>query len=172
MKISLVVAMTPEHVIGKAGGLPWRLPADLRHFRKITMGRPVVMGRKTYESIGKPLEGRTNIVLTRQEGFEAPGCLVARSPQEALRRALESAAEAPDEVMVIGGGSVYAAFLPLAQRMYVTLVQDRIGGDTWFPDCDFEEWLEVERVDLLPDAKNPHAYSFTVLERRPAARDV
>ena len=151
MRISLVVAMTPERVIGKGGALPWRLPADMRHFRRLTMGHPVVMGRRTYESIGTPLPGRTNIVLSRDERFSLPGGFVARTPEQALnlaRAALASSgAEGPGEVMVIGGAAVYAVFLPQAVRLYVTLVDAHLEGDTSFPALEPEEWKQfVESI--------------------------
>lgn len=161
MKISLVVATDLDGVIGRDNRLPWRLPADLRHFKRTTLGKPVVMGRRTFESIGKPLVGRTNIVLTRDAAFAAEGVLVARSVDEALRLAAPAA-----EVMVIGGAAVYRAFLPRAERIYWTLVQERFEGDTRLPPFDPAVWSEVERVDAEPDAHNPYPYSFRVLERR------
>ena len=160
MKISLVVATDLDGVIGQDNRLPWRLPADLRHFRRLTLGKPVILGRRTFESIGKALAGRTNIVLSRAADFTAPGCLVARSAEEALRLAASS-----DEVMVIGGASIYREFLPRADRIFWTLVEDRFPGDTRFPPFDPEAWREVERVDHEADDLNPHRYSFRTLVR-------
>ncbi|UCE01882.1 MAG: dihydrofolate reductase [Candidatus Latescibacterota bacterium] len=171
MRVSLVVAMTPDRVIGKDGGLPWRMPADLRYFRRLTLGHPVIMGRKTWDSIGgKPLDGRTNIVLTRREGFRASGCIVAHTPDDALRAAAVSVQADDPEVMVLGGAAIYAAFLPRADRLYVTFVHADVTGDTRFPPLDFDTWHEVERADHAADEKNPYAYSFSVFERRSAAR--
>ena len=171
MRIALVVAMTPERVIGKDGRLPWRLPADMRHFRRLTMGHPVIMGRRTYESIGAPLQGRTNIVLSREEGLAVPGGLVARTSEQALALAraalVASGTEGPGEVMVIGGATVYEAFLPQAVRLYVTLVEAHLEGDTFFPILEPTDWLEVERSEHPADERNPHACAFLILERRP-----
>ena len=171
MKIALVVAMTPERVIGKDGRLPWRLPADLRHFRRLTLAHAVIMGRKTYESIGAPLEGRRNIIVTSRRDYVAAGCFVAHSPEEALELARADAGSdaRAAEVMVIGGATIYAAFLPRAERLYVTFVQARIAGDTWFPSLDLGGWQEVQHEDHPADERNPHAYTFAVFERRDAA---
>jgi dihydrofolate reductase len=173
MRLSLVVAMTPDRVIGRDGTLPWRLPADMRHFRRLTMGHPVVMGRRTYESIGSPLSGRTNIVLSRDPHLAVPGGAVARTPEQALalaRAALASSgSEGGDEVMVIGGAAVYEAFLPQASRIYVTLVHADLTGDTRFPTLEGEDWLETERSEHPADERNPYAYTFMLLERRPSS---
>lgn len=165
--LSIIVAMTPERVIGRDGDLPWRLPADLRHFRDVTMGHPIIMGRKTFESIGKALDGRLSIVLTRDTHFEAAGCTVARSPDEALRYAVRTSNLAidPKEIFIIGGASVYEAFLPRATRLYVTLVHAAIQGDTHFPEVDLGEWLQVSRDEHRADERNAHDYGFYVYER-------
>jgi dihydrofolate reductase len=163
MRLALIVAMTPDRVIGRDGTLPWRLPADLRRFKRLTLGHAVIMGRRTFASIGKPLFGRDNIVLTRQRDFAAPGCRVAHSAEEALELARTAAG-----VFVIGGAEVYAAFLPQAERIYLTLVQAPLPGDTRFPALVPEEWREVERSEQPADAENPHACTFLVLERRQA----
>ncbi len=194
MKVSLVVAMTPERVIGRDGTLPWRLPADLRHFKRLTLGHAVIMGRRTFESIGKPLTGRTNIVLSRQ-GFVALGCVVVRSVDAALaaaqtamtetrdaRPAAGDAASAPppanatrdqivpdpDEIMVIGGGEIYALFLPLAQKLYVTWVHEEIDGNTRFPALDTALWNEAQRIEQPADERNPVRMSFSLFVRRAA----
>ena len=190
MKVSLVVAMTPERVIGRDGALPWRLPADLRHFKHLTLGHAVIMGRRTFESIGKPLVGRTNIVLTRQPGFAAPGCVVARTVDDALAAARTAmtavrdtsfgeAASAgaagdpivpdPDEIMVIGGGEIYALFLPLAEKLYVTWVHDATEGDTRFPAFDPTRWTEAQRFEYPADERNPVRTTFSTFVRRAAA---
>ena len=160
MIISLVVAMAENRVIGKHNQLPWRLPADLKRFRAVTLGKPVLMGRKTYESIGKPLPGRTNVVVTHEAEFRAPGCVVVHTPEAALAAAGDS-----PEVMVIGGASFYRQMLPRADRLYLTVIHVRFEGDAFFPEFDPGGWREVERVRHEPDEKNPYPYSFITLER-------
>ena len=160
MKISIIVAMAQNRVIGRDNQLPWHLPADLRHFKATTMGKPIVMGRKTWESVGRPLPGRTNIVVTRDRDYTADGCVVVHTLDEAL-----AAATGHDEVMVIGGAEFYRQVLPEATTLYLTLIHDAIEGDAFFPELDESEWHEVERQDFEPDEKNPHAYSFIRLER-------
>lgn len=165
MTISLIAAMADNRVIGIDNTLPWHLPADLRHFKKITMGKPILMGRKTYESIGKPLPGRTNIIVTTDRGYQAPGCIVVHSIDEALGATQES-----EEVMVIGGASFYEQLLPRADRLYLTLIHADFAGDAYFPDIDPTQWREIGRTDGEPDETNPYRYSFVVLERkRPGA---
>ena len=142
MKISIIVAASANNVIGDEGQLPWSLPEDLQHFKAVTMGKPMVMGRATYESIGRTLPGRRTIILTRQRDFAAEGCEVAPSPAAAL----EAAGDA-EEVMIVGGGEIYRLFLPMAHRIYLTRVQAEINGDTTFPELDLDEWdvtLEAE----------------------------
>ncbi len=158
-RVSLIAAVASNGVIGRGNRLPWKLPADLRHFRSLTLGKPVIMGRKTFESLGRPLAERRNIVVTRQPSRLA-GCVVAHSCGEALRLA----AAAP-EVMVIGGADLYAQFLPAAERMYLTLVHQQFAGDARFPDYASTEWREVAREDRAADEQNPHDFSFVTLER-------
>ena len=160
MTISLVAATDLDGVIGVRGGLPWHLPADLRRFKRITMGKPLIMGRKTHESIGRVLPGRKNIVLTRQAGYEASGCAVVRSAPAAI-----DAARPAEEAMIIGGAAVYEAFLPLAGRFYLTLVRAHFEGDARFPDWNPLDWTERERTDHEADERNPHPYSFILLTR-------
>jgi len=160
MKLSLIVAMADNHVIGHNNRLPWHLPADLKHFRAITLGKPVLMGRKTWESIGRPLPGRTNIVITRNADYLAADCVVVHSLDEALRAAGSAA-----EVMVIGGAELYRQALPQADTLYLTLVHGEFDGDTRFPDWRPDDWRETARIDHGPDDRNPHAYSFITLER-------
>jgi dihydrofolate reductase len=155
-----VVAHDRRGVIGKDGGLPWRLPDDMRHVRKLTVGKPLIMGRRTFESIGRPLPDRTSIVLTRDPGFRCEGCLVARTTEEALRLA----GDAP-EVIVFGGAGVFAEFLPRADRIYLTEVDAEVSGDTYFPRLDPAEWREVARQTHAADARHPFAFSFVTLER-------
>ena len=160
MKLSVIVAMAANRVIGHANRLPWHLPADLKHFKATTLGKPVLMGRKTWESIGRPLPGRINIVITRDTAYEADGCVVVHSLDEAIRAAGETA-----EAMVIGGAELYRQALPLANKLYLTLVHGEFTGDTRFPQWRQDEWREIERVDHEPDESNLHAYSFLTLER-------
>jgi dihydrofolate reductase len=161
MRICLVVAMAANRVIGKDNGLPWRLPADLQHFKRITMGKPILMGRKTWESIGRPLPGRTSIVITRDAGYSAPGCVVVHS----IEAALQAAADCGDEAMVIGGAEFYRQVLPFTNTLYLTRIHADFEGDTLFPELDESEWRQVERSDCEPDVKNPYRYSFIRLDR-------
>ena len=160
MKISIVVAMAANRVIGRDNQLPWHLPADLQHFKQTTMGKPILMGRKTWESIGRPLPGRTNIVITRDENYEAPGCVVVHSIEAALQAAAKQ-----DEVMIIGGAEFYRQLLPRTNRIYLTRINEDFEGDILFPELISSEWQEVERVDCDADDKNPHSYSFIRLDR-------
>lgn len=160
MIISLIAAMDRRRLIGVENRLPWHLPADLRHFKQVTMGKPILMGRKTFGSLGRPLPGRHNIIVTREPGFVADGCTVVRSVDEAL-----AAGSRHPEVMVIGGASFYAQLLPRTQRMYFTLVDGEFEGDTFFPRYDPTQWREIERRDFDADEENPYPYSFVVLAR-------
>jgi dihydrofolate reductase len=162
VKISLILAMGNNRVIGRDNQLPWRLPADLAHFKTTTMGKPILMGRKTWESIGKSLSGRQNIVLTGQTGYQAEGATVATSIDDAI-----SLCESADELMIIGGATVYQAFLPRAQKIYLTLIDEDFDGDTFFPPLDEQEWHEEAREDHRANDKNPHGYSFRVLKKAP-----
>lgn len=155
MKISLIVAASANNVIGVDGGLPWRLPEDLRRFKQITMGKPMIMGRTTHESIGRALPGRTSIVITRQPNYVADGCIVVSSIEAAL-----DAAGDVDEVMVIGGGEVYRQFLPMSDRIYLTRVQAEVDGDTRFPELDMAEWT-VTSVEEFP-AGDGRALGFEI----------
>jgi dihydrofolate reductase len=161
VRIALIAALADNRVIGYKNRLPWRLSADLQHFKRVTMGKPVVMGRKTWESIGRPLPGRTNIVVTRDTGLRAEGCVVVHSVQQAL----EVAAGA-DEVMVMGGADLYAQVLPRADRLYLTEVAADVEGDVRFPDIDPNDWVEVQRERHPADENNEYDYTFVVLDRR------
>lgn len=158
--ISLVVAVAQNGVIGRDGGLPWRLSSDLKHFKALTMGRPIVMGRLTHESIGKALPGRQNIVITTDADYVAPGCDVVTSPEQAI-----AVAATQDEVMVIGGSHVYAAFLPLATRIHLTRVQAEVDGDAFFPELNPNEWQETSREEHAADDVNDFDYSYVTLDR-------
>lgn len=160
MKISIVVAMAANRVIGRDNQLPWHLPADLKHFKQTTMGKPILMGRKTWESIGRPLPGRTNIVITRDENYDAPGCVVVHSIEAAMQ-----AVEEQDEVMIIGGAEFYRQVLPRTDRIYLTRINEDFEGDTLFPELISSEWQEAGRVDCDADDNNPHSYSFITLDR-------
>lgn len=163
MILSLIAAVSDDNVIGKDGTLPWRLPDDLRHFHDLTMGHPVIMGRKTYESIPEkhqPLPGRTNIILTRH-GLEIPGCIVVRSMEEAIEQARSSM-----EVFVIGGAKVYRQALPFAQRLYLTRVYAQVTGDAFFPDVRWDEWREVSREEHAADVRHVYAFTFLTYERK------
>ena len=161
MKISIIVAMAGNRVIGIENRLPWQLPADLAHFKAVTMGKPILMGRKTYESIGRPLPGRTNIVVSRNMDFEAPGCLVVDSIEMALAEAQQEGAE---EIMIVGGAHFYKQMLAAADCIYLTQVRCEVEGDAHFPEIG-PEWKESSREDHQADANNDHDYSFLVLER-------
>lgn len=156
----MIVAMGSNRVIGAANALPWQLPADLKHFKRTTMGKSLIMGRKTYETIGRPLPGRKNIILTRDETFQAAGCFVVHSVEEALESANGG------EVMIIGGGQIYRQFLPIADRIYATLIDYDFEGDTFFPELSSESWRMVERSQSVIDEKTDMAYSFAIYERR------
>lgn len=160
MIISLIAAMGRNHVIGNKQALPWQLPADLKHFRATTLGKPLIMGRATMESIGKPLSDRINIVLTRDENFFHSGYIVVHSLEDAIRVAGHH-----EEIMVIGGASVFQQFLPYATRMYLTFIDENFEGDTEFPKFDTHEWKELERQEYAADEKNPHRYTFITLQK-------
>lgn len=165
MMISLVVAMARNQVIGRDNALPWgRLPEDLRRFRAITLGKPVLMGRKTFESIGRPLPGRTNLVLTRDPVWQAAGTVVVHSVDEALARARDSA-----ELAGIGGAEIYRLLLPLASVIHLTRIHADIAGDTLFPPLDQSHWRVLESRDFAADERNAHDMTFVTLERVPQA---
>jgi dihydrofolate reductase len=165
--VSLIAAVAANGVIGKDGGMPWRLSTDMRRFKALTMGKPVIMGRRTFESIGKPLAGRLNIVVTRQAAYRPEGAAVAASPEAALAMAKEAArAAGVDEVFVIGGGELYAATLPLADRLYITHVEATPSGDTRFPTIDPRAWAKVSDERFPAGEKDSAATAFTVYHRR------
>jgi dihydrofolate reductase len=161
MKISLIAAMASNRVIGNNNVMPWHLSADLKKFKQITMGSPILMGRKTYESIGKPLPGRTNIILSRNPEYQQHGCLVFNDIETAIKKACESAGE----IFVIGGADLYEATLPIADALYLTIINRAFQGDTFFPDIDLNDWSEVEREDIDDDPDAVFSYSFLKLEK-------
>ena len=152
-RVSLIAALAKNRVIGAGNALPWRLPEDLKHFKALTMGHPVIMGRKTFESIGKPLPGRRNIVVTRSKSFRAKGCEIVDSPEAVLRAVAGNA----DEVFVIGGAELYCAFLDHADRMYLTEIDRDVEGDVRFPNFDRDQWQEISR-DPVAGAALPCAF--------------
>jgi dihydrofolate reductase len=160
--ISLIVAASTNNVIGAQGELPWRLSDDLKRFKALTMGKPIVMGRKTWESIGRPLPGRQNIVITRQEGYVAEGCDVVDSPEAAIEAAGDAA-----EIMIIGGSHIYDAFLPRADRIYLTRVHAEVAGDASLPELPADEWRRDTTETHAADDDNDYETEFVVLNRVP-----
>jgi dihydrofolate reductase len=164
--IALVVAMGENRAIGRGGDLPWHLRSDMRYFRKITMGKPVLMGRRTFKSLPQILDGRLNVVLTRDLGFVAPDAVMAHSLKEGLEAARRSAERTgAEEIMIIGGEDVFREVLPQARRIYLTEVHASPHADTWFPTLDPNEWREISREAHEGGPKDDHAFSFVVLER-------
>lgn len=161
MKISLIAAVNRNGVIGKDGKMPWHLPADLKYFKSITMGKPIVMGRKTFASLNKPLPGRENIVLTRNESFAAEGCKTIHSIEEMLQHTADI-----EEIMIIGGAQLYQQMLPYADHIYMTRVDCLDEGDTWFPEFDPEGWEIGFYEAHETDEKNPCAYAFIRYDRQ------
>jgi dihydrofolate reductase len=166
MRVSLIAAVAANGVIGDGSGMPWRLSSDMKRFRALTMGKPVVVGRKTFETFGKPLPGRTNIVVTRQRDYRPEGVVIAASLDAALARAVEAAqAAGGDEVMVIGGGEIYAAAMARADRLYITDVAAEPSGSTHFPRIDPDLWQVVSREPVPAGDTDSAATVFTVYER-------
>ncbi|MDF2190162.1 dihydrofolate reductase [Paraflavitalea sp. CAU 1676] len=163
MQIALVVAAAENNVIGKNNQLLWRLPNDMKFFKNTTWGMPVIMGRKTFESLGKPLAGRTNIVITRQPDWKAEGAIVVSSLEKAIEAAAGTDAK---EANVIGGGEIYAQALPIAQRIYLTRVHTSLEGDTYFPAFDEQQWGLLSNLDFPADDKHAYPYSFQVWSKR------
>jgi len=157
----MIAAMANNRVIGKDNDMPWHMPADLKHFKSVTMGKPVIMGRKTFESIGRPLPGRKNVVITRNSQWHADGVEVVSSTEEALNVLSEA-----EEIMVIGGGNIYLQILPLATTLYLTFIDLEVEGDTQFPDWEkAANWQEVARESHAADEKNAHPYQFVTLKK-------
>lgn len=159
MIISLIAAMGKNRVIGKDNSLPWKLPEDMKRFKKLTLGKPVIMGRKTFESIGKPLPDRKNIILTKDKNYRAEGCIIAHSADNALK-----AAKTGKEIMIAGGEQIFREFLPKASRMYLTFIDKDFEGDAHFPKYNQAEWKETKREEH----QNDYSYSFVDLERTSA----
>jgi dihydrofolate reductase len=161
MKISLIVAMASNRAIGLNGQMPWHLSADLKRFKQITMGHPIIMGRLTFEAIGRPLPGRINIIVSRNPGYEIENCIVVDSVEAAISHGCQLA----DEVFIIGGATLYEATLPMADTLYITQINQDFEGDTFFPDIDLSDWTEVEREDVVGDTKVGFGYSFLKLQK-------
>lgn len=159
--ISFIWGQDSHGLIGHDNALPWRLPADMGWFKKNTMGKPILMGRKTYESIGRPLPGRSNLILSRQQDLQIEGCAVVHSLDEA-----RSAVPDADEIMVMGGAEIYALLFDQAERLYITAIDAEFEGDAWFPEFDPKPWREVFRESHQPDDKNAYPYTFSILERK------
>lgn len=160
MKLAIIVATDEQGLIGHNNDLPWKLSADLQYFRRVTIGKPLIMGRNTHESIGKALPGRKNIIVTKNNDYQAEDCIVVNTVSAALSDCGQA-----EEVMVVGGASLYEQLLPQADRLYLTLVHATLQGDTWFPKWSKEDWREVSREDHPADLKNEYPYSFIVYDR-------
>jgi len=160
MKISLIVAMASNRAIGLNNEMPWHLSADLKKFKQITMGSPILMGRKTYESIGRPLPGRTNIIISRNKTYQQADCLVFNSIENAI-----AACQQYDEIFVIGGATFYQAILPQADKLYLTEINKSFDADTFFPVINKDEWREMTREDIADDPSVDFSYSFISLEK-------
>jgi dihydrofolate reductase len=167
VKLSMIVAAAQNRVIGRDNALPWYLPNDLKYFKQTTLGKPIIMGRKTYESIGKPLPGRTNIVITRQTDYQPDGVKVVHSVAEA-RDLAESVCliDGQEEAMIMGGAEIYTLALPDADRLYLTEVHADVDGDAYFPEYDKTEWQEISREDFSAEGSNPYNYSFVVYDKK------
>ena len=161
MTISFVVAMSKNRVIGNKGTIPWDMPADFRYMRKITDGKPLIMGRKTHESIGKPLPNRKNIILTRDTSYKSEGCVVVHTQEDALKEASSF-----PEIIIFGGEGIYKMFLEKADKLYLTIIDTELEGDTFFPEYDKDEWKPIFHEKHNKDAENPYDYEFLTLERK------
>ena len=161
MKISLIVAMASNRVIGDNGAMPWHLSADLKKFKQITTGFPIIMGRKTYQSIGKPLPNRTNIIISGNPQYQPEGCVVFNNIDNALTHACQLA----EQVFIIGGSTLYQTLLPFVDTLYITQIHQEFSGDTWFPEFNSHDWAEVTREDIDDDASVPFNYSFLQLAK-------
>lgn len=165
--ISMIAAVARNNVIGRDGGMPWKLPSDMAFFKKTTMGKPIVMGRKQFETVGKPLPGRINIVVSRQEGYQPDGVLVFSDFEAALEHATRmAAADGGNEVMIIGGGEIYRMGLPYAQRLYITHIAAEPEGDTYFPDVDWSDWEKAETPQIVPGPGDSAQFSVCIYQHK------
>lgn len=165
VRLSILVAMAKNRVIGRNNQLPWHLPADLKHFKLLTMGQTIVMGRKTYESIGRPLPGRENIIITRQTGYKVPGATVVNSLQDAILKCEESST-INSENFIIGGEKLYWQTLDICQRIYITEIQSDFEGDVFFPEFDRSDWKEIQRDKHTSENDTHIEYHFVILDRK------
>jgi dihydrofolate reductase len=160
--ISIIVAMDENKVIGKNNQLPWHLPADLAYFKQVTMGHPIIMGRKTHESIGRVLPGRENVILTRNRDYFAEGCTIIHSIDDLV----EWEKRQNDEIFVIGGAEIFKQTLPITEKLYITKIHHHFTGDTYFPEYDESDWELIWQQKGVKDEKNPYDYDFVIYERR------
>lgn len=159
--LSIIVAVSENNVIGKDNDLIWKLPRDMRHFKETTTGHYIIMGRKTFESNGRPLPNRTNVIITRDKNYTAEGCVIVHSLEDAINEAKDDA-----EGFIIGGGEIYKKSMSLIDRIYLTKIHHAFEGDTFFPEINMEEWTEVDRRDFEPDEKNKYAFTILTLDRK------
>jgi len=159
--LSIIVAAAENNVIGKDNDLIWHLPRDLKHFKQTTSGHYIIMGRKTFESNGKPLPNRTNVIITRDKSFNAEGCIVVHSLEDAINEA-----KSDPEAFIIGGGVIYEMAMPLVDRIYLTKIHHSFEGDTYFPEIDMHEWVEVDKRVFEPDEKNKYPFTILTLDRK------
>ena len=160
MITSIIVAMDMNRVIGKDNQLPWRLPRELQYVKQTTMGHPIILGRKNYEAIGRPLPGRRNIVMTKDPHFSAEGCEIAHSVGDVYQLC-----EGEEEIFIFGGEQIYKLFLEKTDKLYVTVIHHEFEGDTFFPEIDYNQWKEISKVQGITDEKNPYTYFYHVYER-------
>jgi dihydrofolate reductase len=163
MIVSFVVAADENNLIGKDNQLPWHLPADLKYFKNLTTGHCIVMGRKTFDSLGRLLPNRTHVVITRQENYQPEGVIVVSSIEDAIN---SCAAKGEEEIFIIGGAEIFKQALSKADRLYLTRIHHSFEGDTWLPEFNPDQWKEKAKIDHLPDEKNAYAYSFITYEKR------
>ena len=161
MKVTFIAAMDRNRVIGKENNIPWRIPRDWEYVKETTIGHSIILGRRNFESIGRILPGRRNIVVTRNPDFFFEGCEIVHSVQEVF-----DLCENEQEIFIFGGEEIYRAFLPYAEKMHITKINHEFKGDTFFPEVDFSEWMEVAVKKGIRDDKNPYSYSFHIYERR------
>ncbi len=167
MKLAMIVAQAENRVIGRDNQLPWHLPGDLQYFKQATMGKPIIMGRKTFDSIGRPLPGRLNIVITRDATYQPDNVKVVHSLESAIELAESQALiDGVEEAMVIGGEQIYRQALPMADHLYITQVHAQVDGDAWFPEFSLDDWQEMGRESFSAEGKNPYDYSFIVYQRK------